>query len=114
MARAAKKHLALIRLADHNFQWPEAEAEYACLHVFKKLTKPSDDSGREPQRTQYTMETAGKFNNVMLCAGCKRKSEKCKTRHGSDKYLFVGLQKSGPGPLKPPPLPTSMRAKAGQ
>lgn len=118
MARA-KDHLALIRLADHNFQWPQPEAEYACLHLFKKLTKPSDDSGQESQRTgrtQYTLETAGNFNNVILCAGCKRKSEKCKTRHGSDKLLFVGVRKATPEELKRHPVPPMMgkSAKAGQ
>jgi len=83
--------------------------EYACQHVLKKLVKLDDRSVRHPKRMQFTIRTAGRVKNAMLCRKCKEKSDAFKKTYGSDKDLFIGVRKATPEELKHPPMPDAIR-----
>jgi len=130
----AKSHRLLIKL--YEAPHPKlAQAEYACSHIAKLLPELKKDPGvlvfagapdspryalrivknGKARRSPFTIESAGKFNNVLVCTSCRKKSANLKKVYGSDKYLFVAYEKSGPGGPPKPPLPILYKgAKAGK
>ena len=98
-----KHHRLIIELSSEPIHPSLPPADYACVHTVRLVRRYPDG------RITSKLATAGKYPNALLCLACRKKSEEYTRWYGSDQYLFLAYEKSGPGPLKPPPLPGGMR-----